>query len=76
MRGGVLTGEHGKWGLEVEGPCRHVSVVKDATDECEGGVARGEDDFVWKFEAKVVRDEDEEVREVAEGGGDLRIVVT
>lgn len=53
----------------------HVPVVENAADECEGGVACRKDDFVGELEAEVVRDENKEVREVAKGGGNLRVVV-
>lgn len=59
----------------MEGPGRHVAVVEDAADEREGGIAGGEDDLVGELKAEVVRDENEEVGEVAERGGDLCVVM-
>lgn len=59
----------------MERPGRHVAVVEDTTYEREGGIAGGEDDLVGEFKAEVVRDENEEVREVAERGGDLCIAM-
>lgn len=57
----------------MEGTGCHVSIVEKATNEGEGCVTRGEDDLVGELEAEVVGDQDEEVGEVAEGGGDLGV---
>lgn len=59
----------------MEGPGCHVAIVKDTANEREGGIAGGEDDFVGELKAEVVRDENEEVGEVAKRGGDLCVVV-
>jgi hypothetical protein len=71
MCGGVLAGELVEWEFEVEGSCRHVPVIKNTADEREGGVTRGEDDFIRELKAKVVGDENKEVRKVAKRSSDL-----